>query len=135
MSKLKVAIFDDEPDAVAAIELIIKEFCTQLEVVATANLIDQGWELIRETEPDLVLLDIDMPRGSGFDLLERFPIRKFDVIFITAYSRFEEKAKVYGAFEYLLKPIDIEGFVEVIQRFSAYKAKHPQSQFKLPLHK
>lgn len=133
MNKFKVAILDDEPDAVAGIELIIQEFCPQLEVVATANLIDKGWELIRDTKPDLVLLDIDMPRGSGFDLLERFPIRKFDVIFITAYARFEEKAKAYGAFEYLLKPIDIDGFVSVIHRFTAYRHISGQPNYRLQL--
>lgn len=135
MTKFKVAILDDEPDAVAGIELIIQEFCPQLEVVATANLIDKGWELIRDTKPDLVLLDIDMPRGSGFDLLERFPIRKFDVIFITAYARFEEKAKAYGAFEYLLKPIDIDGFVSVIKAFIEYRAIKGDQSFKLPIQK
>lgn len=135
MNKFKVAILDDEPDAVAGIELIIQEFCPQLEVVATANLIDKGWELIRDSKPDLVLLDIDMPRGSGFDLLERFPIRKFDVIFITAYAQFEEKAKAYGAFEYLLKPIDIDGFVSVIQAFIEHKATKGNPNFKLPIQK
>jgi len=114
---IRVAIVDDEPDAVASIELIIKEFCKGVEVVATANLIDKAWDLIKSTEPDLVLLDIDMPRGSGFDLLERFPIRKFEVVFITAYSKYTERAKNYGTFDYLLKPIDIDLFNKMIDRF------------------
>lgn len=77
MDPFKVVILDDEPDAITAIELIINEFCPQLTIAGTANMIDTGWDIIRSTEPDLVLLDIDMPRGGGFDLLERFPIRKF----------------------------------------------------------
>jgi len=118
MNKLiRVAIVDDEPDAVASIELIIKEFCNDIEVVATANLIDKAWDLIKSTEPDLVFLDIDMPRGSGFDLLERFPIRKFEVVFITAYAKYTERAKNYGTFDYLLKPIDIDLFNKMIERF------------------
>jgi YesN/AraC family two-component response regulator len=51
---IRVAIVDDEPDAVASIELIIKEFCNDIEVVATANLIDKAWDLIKSTEPDHV---------------------------------------------------------------------------------
>lgn len=133
MKTLKVAIIDDEPDAIATIELIIKEFCSDIQVVAKANLIDQGWEIIRDTEPDLVFLDIDMPRGSGFDLLERFPIRKFEVIFITAYSKYEERAKQYGAFDYLNKPIDIEHFIKVIERFRMHLEKFGHTSFRLLL--
>ena len=117
---LRVAIIDDEPDAVASIELIINEFNKNVEVVATANTIDKAWDLIKATEPDLVFLDIDMPRGTGFDLLERFPIRKFEVIFITAYSKYLEKAKQYGAFDYLHKPIDIDVFNQSVERFKAH---------------
>lgn len=131
MNSLKVAIIDDEPDAITSIELIIKEFCKNVEVVATANLIDKGWDKIKETEPDLVFLDIDLPRGSGFDLLERFPIRKFDVVFITAYSKFERKAQQFGALEYLQKPIDIDLFVKVVEDVRNHRLKNPQAVFKL----
>jgi two-component system, LytTR family, response regulator len=133
MKTLKVAIIDDEPNAIATIELIIKEFCSDIQVVAKANLIDQGWEIIRDTEPDLVFLDIDMPRGSGFDLLERFPIRKFEVIFITAYSKYENRAKQYGAFDYLNKPIDIELFIKVIERFRTHLEKFGHIPYRLVL--
>ncbi len=115
--KISVVIVDDEPDAVTSIELIIKEFCRDLVIVGTANMIDKAWDVIKETEPDLVFLDIDMPRGNGFDLLERFPIRKFGVVFITAYSKYAEKAGHYGAFAYLYKPIDIELFNQTVERF------------------
>lgn len=129
--KLRVIIIDDEPDAVASIELIVKEFCQKLEIVASANLIDHGWELIREHDPNLILLDVDMPRGSGFDLLERFPIRKFGVIFITAYSKYERRAEQYGAFDYLHKPIDIDHFNTVIERFVKHREQNPNEIFRL----
>jgi len=131
--KLSVIILDDEPDAVASIELIVKEFCKQVEIVATANLIDHGWELIREHDPDLILLDVDMPRGSGFDLLERFPLRRFGVIFITAYSKYVQRAQQYGAFDYLHKPIDIEHFNKVIDRYIQHRKANPTEVFRLLL--
>lgn len=133
MKPFKVIIIDDEPDAVISIELIIKEFCPDLEVVGKGNIIDRAWELIKELKPDLIFLDVDMPRGNGFDLLERFPIRKFDVVFITAYSRYQEKAKAYGAFGYIHKPVDIDEFQQLIGRFSAYREANPQVQYKLKM--
>ena len=131
MSLLRVAIIDDEPDAIASIELIINEFCADIEVVAKANIIDLGWEIIKETEPDLIFLDIDMPRGSGFDLLERFPFRKFDVIFITAYSKYAKRTQEYGAFHCLFKPIDIDLFVQVVNNYRLFAKENPGRVFKL----
>jgi two-component system LytT family response regulator len=133
MEPIKVLIIDDEPDAVISIELIIKEFCPSLQVVGKANIIDHAWDQIKELKPDLVFLDVDMPRGNGFDLLERFPIRKFDVIFVTAYSRYQDKARAYSAFGYIHKPIDIDEFQELVQKLGAYRKSNPQVQYKLEM--
>jgi two-component system LytT family response regulator len=133
MDKIRIGIVDDEPDAVALIEMIVKEFCKQAEVVMTANMIDQAWEKIKQTEPELLILDVDMPRGSGFDLLERFPFRRFDVVFVTAFSKYREKAARYGAFDYLLKPVDIERLAAVIERFGNSKDSRSKLPFKLNL--
>lgn len=131
MDKIRIGIVDDEPDAVALIEMIIKEFCKQTEVVMTANMIDQAWEKIKQTEPELLTLDVDMPRGSGFDLLERFPFRRFDVIFVTAFSKYRDKARRYGAYDYILKPVDIERFTSIIDRFDNERASRLIQPFKL----
>ncbi len=131
MKKFNVIIVDDEPDAVATIELIINEFCPELTVLGSINQIDDAWELIKKTSPDLVFLDIDMPRGSGFDLLERFPIRKFDVIFITAFSKYTQKMEEYGAFGCLLKPIDIDVLTELTDKLIEFRKSNPDKIFKL----
>lgn len=131
MDKIRIGIVDDEPDAVALIEMITKEFCKQTEVVMTANMIDQAWEKIKQTEPELLILDVDMPRGSGFDLLERFPFRRFDVIFVTAFSKYRDKARRYGAYDYILKPVDIERFTSIIDRFDNERASRLKQPFKL----
>ncbi|MCE1202507.1 MAG: response regulator [Bacteroidia bacterium] len=131
MNKIRIGIVDDEPDAVALIEMIIKEFCKQAEVVMTANMIDQAWEKIKQTEPELLILDVDMPRGTGFDLLERFPYRRFDVVFVTAFSKYRDKAQRYGAYEYVLKPVDIERFSGIIERFHGERDVRSQKLFKL----
>ena len=133
MDPFKVVILDNEPDAITAIELIINEFCPQLTIAGTANMIDTGWDIIRSTEPDLVLLDIDMPRGGGFDLLERFPIRKFEVVFITAHSQYLPIANRFEMFDYLLKPIDLDMFTAMVERFVRFKLTNPHYIHKLQL--
>lgn len=134
MEPFKVILIDDEPDSIISLEIILQEFCgDKVVVVDKVPIIDKAWDSIKANKPDLIFLDIDMPRGNGFDLLERFPIRKFDVIFITAYGRYEEKAKIYGAFDYLLKPIDIEVLKNVVEKFVAYRNSQGAPQFKLKM--
>ncbi|HPE42692.1 MAG TPA: response regulator [Bacteroidales bacterium] len=134
MEPFKVILIDDEPDSIISLEIILQEFCgDKVIVVDKVPIIDKAWDSIKANKPDLIFLDIDMPRGNGFDLLERFPIRKFDVIFITAYGRYEEKAKIYGAFDYLLKPIDIEVLKNVVEKFVAYRNSQGAPQFKLKM--
>ncbi|MDY0077110.1 MAG: response regulator [Bacteroidales bacterium] len=134
MKPYKVILIDDEPDSLISLEIILQEFCADsLLIVDKVPMIDLAWDSIKQHQPDLIFLDIDMPRGNGFDLLERFPIRKFDVIFITAYGRYETKAKAYGAFDYLLKPIDIDSLRQSIDRFIAFRQANPQYTYKLNL--
>lgn len=116
---LKVIIIDDEPDAVQAISLIMHEYCSFAHVIGTAGSINEGREKINALQPDIVILDIEMPRGSGFDLLESLPQRNFEVIFITAYNHYAIKAFKYSAIDYILKPIDIDEFIAALE-----KARH-----------
>jgi len=114
--KLKTLIVDDEQDAVDFINSIIVEYCSSLEVVATANNIIQGVEAIHDKKPDLVFLDVEMPNGTGFDLLEKFPEKDFDVVFITAFNHYAIKAIKFSAVDYILKPININEFIEAVTR-------------------
>jgi two-component system LytT family response regulator len=115
-NKLKTVIIDDEPDAVSFIHSIIKEYCPALEVIGKAHDAMEGIELIREKQPDLILLDVEMPHGSGFDLLAQFPDKTFDVIFITAFNHYAIKAIKFSAVDYILKPININEFIVAIER-------------------
>ncbi len=114
--KLKTVIVDDEQDAVEFINSIIGEYCTSLEVVAKANNIVQGVAAITDNKPDLVFLDVEMPNGNGFDLLAQFPEKDFDVIFITAFNHYAIKAIKFSAVDYILKPININEFIEAVNR-------------------
>jgi two-component system LytT family response regulator len=113
---LKTLIVDDEPDAVNFIRSIISEYCPALEVVGTANSAREGVMVIHEKQPDLVLLDVEMPHGSGFDLLVQFPEKKFDVIFITAFNHYAIQAIKFSAVDYILKPININEFIQAVTK-------------------
>jgi two-component system LytT family response regulator len=114
--KLSTIIVDDEQDAVDFINSIIGEYCTSLEVVGKANNIIQAVAVIREKDPDLVFLDVEMPNGTGFDLLAQFPEKNFDVVFITAFNHYAIRAIKFSAIDYILKPININEFIEAVNK-------------------
>lgn len=115
-NKLKVLIIDDEQDAVGFINSIINEFCPKLEVIGKAHSSMEGVRAINELHPDLIFLDVEMPHGSGFDLLTQFPEKKFDVVFITAFDHYALRAIKFSAVDFLLKPINIHEFVHAVDK-------------------
>ncbi len=115
-NKLKTIIIDDEQNAVDFIFSIIEEYCPGLEVVAKAYNVSDGVEKIKTLRPDLVFLDVEMPNGTGFDLLTHFPEKDFDVVFITAFNHYAIKAIKFSAVDYILKPININEFIEAADR-------------------
>ncbi len=130
--KLKTVVIDDEQNAVDFIISIISEYCIDLEVSGQANNVSDGVSLIGKVHPDLVLLDVEMPNGTGFDLLSHFPEKDFDVVFITAFNHYAIKAIRFSAVDYILKPININEFIEAIQRVVVKRSKQaPGSDQKL----
>jgi two-component system LytT family response regulator len=114
--KYKTIIVDDEPDAVNFIRSIIEEYCPKLEVVGKAHSARDGAKAILAKNPDVVFLDVEMPHGSGFDLLSNFPEKTFDVIFITAFNHYAIKAIKFSAVDYILKPININEFISAVDK-------------------
>ena len=132
--KLKTIIVDDEQDAVSFINSIIEEYCSSLEVVGKANNVCQAAQVINEKKPDLVFLDVEMPNGSGFDLLTQFPEKDFDVVFITAFNHYAIKAIKFSAVDYILKPINISEFIEAVNmviKKRLEKASHSNESLKM----
>jgi two-component system LytT family response regulator len=127
MKPIKTLIVDDEADAVGFISSIIKEYCPKLEVIGFANSVKDGVRLIIEKQPELVFLDVEMPHGSGFDLLAQFPDKTFDVVFITAFNQYAMKAIKFSAVDYILKPINISEFIEAVDKVTE-KRSHSFNQ-------
>jgi len=129
--KYKIVIVDDEKKAVEAIKIIIEEFLVNCEIVGVAYSALDGVKLINKTSPDLVLLDIEMPINSGFDMLDLIKEKTFETIFVTAYNQYAIKAIKFSAFDYLLKPISIESLKESINKFIEEKEKRTHERYQI----
>jgi len=105
---LKSVIVDDESKSGESLKILIEDFCDDVVVSAICKSVDEGIAAIHEHQPDVVFLDIQMQRETGFDLLERLPEITFEVVFTTAHSEYAIKAFKFSAIDYLLKPIDLE---------------------------
>ena len=109
-------IIDDELKGRIALSQKLRDYCSDVRLVGEAENGEDGIKLIEKLKPDIVFLDIEMPRMNGFDMLLRLPQKNFDLIFTTAYDQYAIKAIKYAAFDYLLKPIDIEELKMAISR-------------------
>ena len=113
---LKAILVDDEFDSREILGNYIQKYCDHVELLASCENINTAEEAIKNVKPDLVFLDIEMPYGNGFDLLERFEQINFEVIFVTAFSNYAVKALNMSAAYYLLKPIDIDELVDAVDK-------------------
>lgn len=117
---IRAVIIDDELSGRKILSQLVERHLDEVEVVGTAGSVLEGKELIEESRPELVFLDIDMKDGTGFDLLDSIVFRDFGLIFVTAYSEFALKAFQFYAIGYLLKPVNVSELkavvMEAIQR-------------------
>lgn len=114
---LKVMIIDDEERASDALRLMIEKFIPGIQQVFVCNDSRNAGEMIHVHNPSLIFLDIRMPYLSGFDVLQKLPNKKFKVIFTTAYNEYAIQAIRFSAFDYILKPVDIEELIQGVNRF------------------
>ena len=116
---METLIVEDEDFSYQALEDIIKQYAPQLKIVGRANSVAQAMEYIAQFNPELAFMDIDLPDGTGFDIIQRLKPIDFSVIFVTAYNQFALQAFRFSATDYLLKPIDTEEFKEAIEKVSS----------------
>lgn len=112
--KVRTLIIDDEIRSRNLNATILKKYCPQVNIVGLAGSIDQAHQLVLEHNPDLLLLDIEMPHGSGFELLKRLNRNDLEVIFITGFDQYALQAIKFHALDFLLKPTDALQLIEAI---------------------
>lgn len=122
----KALIIDDEQRTRELIAKMIESFDMGITAIPKGENVKSGLEAIQEIQPDLVFLDIQMPDGTGFDLLKAVPNKNFEVIFITAHEEFAIKAIKFSALDYILKPVDPEELRAALER--AMSTLHEQKQ-------
>lgn len=129
--RIRSIIVEDEEKGRLFLRKLLERFCEDVEIVAEAGNVRDAVELIKEEQPDLVFLDIEMPEESGLQLFYHFDEVNFDVIFTTAYSQYAIKALRMAALDYLLKPIDLQELKIAINRFWEKTNKNPNHQIQL----
>src|SRR5262245_44475487 len=116
MNEIKAVVIDDEFLNRELIKLLVTRVSPEFVLAGEAENLRDGFDLISEIQPDVVFLDIKMPDGSGFDLLNMFPVINFKAIFVTGFDEYVVKAFEYNAFDYVLKPIDTDKFQQTVSR-------------------
>ena len=129
---IRSIIIEDELPARETLEMYLAKYCPEVEIIATASDANQALEVIRNNKADLVFLDVELPYGNAFDLLEKVGDIKFHTIFITAYDNYAIKALNNDATHYILKPIDIEELIIAVDKvkINIEKNKEQDSEIK-----
>jgi len=126
---MRTVIIDDEAPSREALRHYLNKYCQDVEVVAEAESVTSGLKAIIRNKPDLVFLDIEMPYGNGFDLLEQLPENhQLEVVFVTAYEQYALRALRLSAAHYLLKPVDIDDLINAVARVKERVGLREQSQ-------
>lgn len=113
---IKAVIIDDEIAIQEMNSRLLSDYFPEIELVGLADSIKSGVELITRQNPDLVLLDIELTDGTGFQLLQKLQPYNFKVVFITGFDSFAIKAIKFSAIDYILKPVNETEFQQAVQR-------------------
>jgi two-component system, LytTR family, response regulator len=116
MVKLNVLIVDDEQDSRETIQNYLQKYVDGIEIVGLCENIAEAKKQLSTNEIDILFLDVEMPYGNGFDLLESIHNIDFEVIFVTAFSHYAIQAINLSASNYLLKPVDIDELCKAVEK-------------------
>jgi two-component system LytT family response regulator len=114
----KAVIIDDEQNSIDVLKTLLTEHCPEVKICESTTSSEEGITIIKTLLPDIVFLDIEMPKYNGFQLLERVPDIYFQLIFTTAYDQYALKAFKYSAVDYLLKPIMADELKNAVNKLS-----------------
>lgn len=113
---MRAILVDDELANLENLQVLLTKNCPEVKVVAIANNIDDAFEKVNLHRPDLLFLDIQMGKTTGFDLLNKLVEKPFEVIFVTAYDNYGIQAVKFAALDYLLKPVDPDELMVAVSK-------------------
>lgn len=121
--ELKAVLIDDEAQSREILRNYLGKYCENVTIVGEGANVQEALEAIGQADPDLVFLDVEMPFGNAFDLLEQLPDRNFETVFVTAYQQYAMDALNSHAAYYLMKPIAIDDLVAAVDHVREIKAQ------------
>lgn len=113
---IKAVVIDDEINNQELISNLLKSYAENIQVVGLADSVESAYKTIQEHQPDLIFLDVQMPDGTGFDLLKKFEKINFKIIFVTAHQEFALEAFKYSALDYILKPLSPANLLAAVKK-------------------
>ncbi len=131
MEPLKAILIDDELSSLQNLQQKLVEFCPDLQIVASAQKPEEAIILIRQHKPDVIFLDIEMPRMNGFRMLDELGEYDFDIVFTTAYNHYAVDAIRISAFDYLTKPVAIKDLQNTVERLTKHRSLHTKDKMEL----
>jgi len=124
---IRAIIIDDEITGVETIKVLIEKHIQGVKVIATETNPFKATGLIEDYKPDVVFLDIDMPKMDGFQLLDQLTFKDFKLVFTTAHESFAVKAFKINAFDYILKPIDLDDLKACMDKIKSAITHKPEA--------
>ena len=128
---IKAIIVDDEFNCCETLATLLERYCPTVTVATTCYSGEDALPVIEQEKPQIVFLDIEMPRMNGFEMLEKLPEIHFEIIFTTGYDQYAIKAIRFSALDYLLKPIDPKELIAAVHKVQLQKAPPSEEQFRL----
>ncbi len=128
---IKTIIIEDEAKSRSSLRQKLTEFCPSVNIAAEAEDGMEAIGLIEKHKPDLIFLDIEMPKMNGFEMLNTIREKNFHIVFTTAYDQYAIKAIKYAAFDYLLKPIDIEELKTAVEKIQSKENHETKNQVEI----
>lgn len=120
---MTAVIIEDERNSREILRDYLSKYCPEVEILGEAATIAAGSKLIRDHNPKLVFLDVEMPFGNAFDLLDQFPAAEFETVFVTAYDHYAKDALNAQAAYYLTKPLNIDELIKAVAHVKDLFAK------------
>jgi two-component system LytT family response regulator len=134
MAQLKAILVDDELPSLQNLEQKIIEFCPDIYIMALEQKPETAIQLIEQLKPDIIFLDIEMPRMNGFKMLEHVQNKGFEIVFTTAYNHYAIDALRISAFDYLVKPIAVKDLQNTVERLFEVQGKQTHEKLDVLRH-
>jgi two-component system LytT family response regulator len=128
---IKTVLVDDDKSAIITLQALLAGNFPNIEIVGTANNVSEATFLIDAVKPELVFLDINLPDGEGFDVIERVAYKDFRVIFVTAYDKYAVRAFEFSALHYLVKPVSYELLKTAVERYKDVKVDEIDNRLRI----